>query len=264
MHHNCVCLKWRGTGFGNALIMAHLTRILNDNGINAVYGGHFKTDGLVDVPLWTKENKNCFVYYKGFPSTYYVKVYDEPVITMYLRDLSTIINVKLAFNRDIHNHVPIIYEDMPNIPYIDVVMNTKTGPWAPCRDWPHFSELKKLLDMENISYIDLNLENKMSIECLNYVNKSKLYLGLETGMSHYVSKYANGKTIILQGGFAPFYYWAYPYNYDYITATVTCKYRPCGMDRKMMLNGVNCLSNYACMSEITPEVVLEAILRRIR
>lgn len=270
---NGIALYWNGSGFGNALIVAHVTQIINDNGLSAVYVPHRTTNNvevdytLVDVPLYNEEEHGEFYYYrKKFPSYFYFKDCDETIIQRYLSHIGNELNRRFYIDIVKHNHVPVTYDESEEegVECVDVAMCTSTSSWAPYRDWPYFEQLKQLFDKNRITYVDMNQQNIKSHKCLAYVKNCKLYLGLETGMSHYVSKFANGKTLIIQSGFAPFYYWASLYNYDFIRAeNLKCKYKPCFIDRKFIEQGKECYQDVACMTLITPEQVFNEVLRRI-
>lgn len=254
---------WTGRGFGNALILAHLTKIVNDNGIKAVFKEHKRVVGLVDVPLYDHEKHSGY-----FKHTYkmYTNLYETedflPCTLEYLKNVSELVGREMKFERSEHNYVPVIFYDMPETPIVDVVMWTRTGSWSPYRNWPYFEELKKLFNEEGITYIDARTEGVHSIELLNYVKRCKLYLGLDTGPSHYVSKFANWKTLIIQSGFSPFSFWAYAYEYDVINHDVPCQH--CWINKEdMKRRGVVCQNEWSCITPITAEIVLEKVLRML-
>lgn len=254
---------WTGKGFGNALILAHMTRICNDNGIPAVFRQHKTTEGLVDVPLAGPEHEEFYKHsWKGVRNTYLRKNCDEPVIMQYIRHVEGLTGAEIEIMPR-HDHVPVRYHDMPEIEGVDVAMWTETGPWASVRMWPHFAVLKEMLTAEGISYVDMTAEGARGIACLNYVKKSKLYLGLETGTSHYVSQFANDKALILQSGFCPFVFWTYLYRYECLRANVECRYRPCFLTRDEAAAGIECPHEHACMVQLDPRTVLWAIKRRL-
>lgn len=260
---NGIKFIWVGRGFGNALILAHLTKICNDNKIEAVFSDHRKTKGLVDVPLYNPEvHKNYFSHtWMGIRNTYKRKNCDLPVIIQYVRNIEKLTGSKIKLSDD-HNYIPVTFHIIPDTPAFDVVMNTKTGPWAPYRDWPYFTELKKLFKADGISFIDLNANKIFDHKCLNYVKNAKLYLGLETGMSHYVSQFANGKALILQSGFCPFIYWAYPYDYNCLKVNIDCERRPCFINRDDISKGIRC-DSISCMKQMTAEMVFNAVKKRL-
>jgi len=216
--------SWCGSGFGNALVVAQVTKIAIDNGIPAVFHEHKTVKGLVDVPLYDESHKEYFHHNIPVVNTPERKNIDESVIVKYIRSIKKITGKKIILTKD-NSYIPVKYKEIPEILPVDVVMCTKTGRWCEYRDWPYFEQLKKLFDKENITYVDLNEKGIYNNECLNYVKKAKLYLGLDTGTSHYVSKFANGKALIIQSGFNLFNWWADTYDYDVITAEVNCVFR---------------------------------------
>ena len=260
-----IAFGWRGKGFGNALLLALLTKICNDNDIPAVFSQHKSTIGLVDVPLYENDNKEHEQYHVynwlGIRNTYWRKNVDEPVLIQYLKHIGSLCGKTLVVDER-HNHIPVVFKEI-EVPSVDVVMCTQTGPWAPYRDWPYFEELKQKLSDNNITFVDLHEKGIYSIECLNYVKNAKLYLGLETGMSHYVSKYANGKALIIQSGFCPFGYWAWNYDYDYVKAEVVCVFRPCFIDKNILGMNVKCPHDNYCMTSISVNSVFDEIVRKV-
>ena len=91
-----------------------------------------------------------------------------------------------------------------------------------------------------------------------------MYLGLDTGTSHYVSKFANGKALIIQAGFNLFNWWAYTYDYDMITAEVKCSLRPCFLNMKYIKKGEGCPYDVRCMKQITVKKVFYEVRKRLR
>lgn len=252
------CLWWRSKGFGEPLMAGMFTSILNDNGINAVFYNHRAAKGLLDCPEYDKNNEMHQAYKKmrwrrGYDPT------KKPIILQMIPSFEKRTGKKIKITRDC---VPVKFYDIPDVPFVDVVMCTQTGKWAPNRNWPYFDELKKLLNREQVSFVDLNAEKIRSIECLNYVKKCKLYLGLETGTSHYVSQFANGKALILQSGFSEFNFWTYPYDYECLQAdSIQCS--PCFVTRKITEVGKGCKYNHVCMREISAERVFTRIIQKI-
>lgn len=257
--------NWRGSGFGNALIIAHLTKIVNDNGIDSVFYEHKTVKGLVDVPMYDKENSIHNSYYTHqWPviNTWDNLNCSEPAIVQYIHNVEKVSRKTINLDPEEHCYIPVIFHDIPKVPSVDVTMCTKTGRWTPYRNWPYFEELKQKFDEVGITYCDLNKERKFNIECLNYVNKSKLYLGLDTGMSHYVSKFANGKSLIIQSGFNPFDFWSYPYQYECIKSLVPCC--PCFINKKDIHNGRECLRAHKCMTSISVQRVFEKVIQCLK
>ena len=247
-------LKWRGKGFGERLMVALLSCILTDNGINTVFGHRYKI--LVDCPIHDLDNKMHRTYKRIFCE---YETTEEPIILQRIKYFEELTKRKIEVTK---NHIPVKFYDIPSIPSVDVVMCTRSGAYSPYRNWPYFDELKKLLNKEKISFVDLNAEEIFNIECLNYVKKSKLYLGLETGTSHYVSQFANGKALILQGGFSIFDFWAYPYDYEYLQINnIHC--RPCFINRGNIKEGQGCKYDNMCMKEIKANQVFTRIIQKL-
>jgi hypothetical protein len=258
-------LEWSGTGFGNSLIMAHLTKILVDNGIDAVFNHRRKTTGLVDVPLYDPSDPIKRIVFHGvLHCDFETRNAEEPVMMYYIREFRRMTGKYIEFDRKYHNFVPVIFNELDTIKGVDVALCTKTGTWTPYRNWPYFDELKKMLQVAGISYIDLNNPLILSNDCLNIVAKSKVYVGLDTGTSHYVSKFANRKGLIIQGGFNPFFIWAWPYEYEPIVTTVKCKYRPCFINKNDIYNGIVCNEGVSCISKISVKQVFDRIMEKLK
>jgi len=248
---------WKGRGFGEPLVISLLANILTDNGVPTFYDQHRHTRGLVDCPLVDRsENSPHKGQLKKIRPKYILS--EEPIIFQYIRQAEEITGKKIKVTRD---YVPVLYHDISEIPAVDVAMNTRTGILSIYRDWPYFDQLKKLFRKNNISYIDLDRNKIFNIESLNYVKKAKLYLGLESGRSHYVSQFANGKALILQSGFATSDFWAYVYKYDYLDIDVPC--RPCWIDRLLISQGKICPYNHKCMKKLTVDYVFEEVRKKL-
>jgi hypothetical protein len=159
------------------------------------------------------------------------------------------------------DHIPVVFEEM-DVPNVDVALNTKTSLYTPYKLWPHLNELKIEMAKLGITYYDLDASETYGIECLNIVKRAQIYLGLDSGMSHYVSRFANGKSLILNGGFVTFNFWAYLYNYEPIQVEdVSC--RPCYINRFHVEDGKGCEYNNRCMGEITIDMVFNKICERL-
>lgn len=262
-----ICFRWPGTGFGNSLVLALLTKISNDNGINAVLYEHRTVRGLVDVPLYDWRNPEHNSYYHhtwtdGIKNTTDNKNCNEPSLVQYIHDIERRTGKLIHLDPEEHSYIPVTFYDIPETPSVDITMCTKSGRWTPYRNWPYFKQLKQKFNEVGITYCDLHAEKKFNIECLNYVKKSKLYLGLDTGMSHYVSKFANGKALIIQSGFNPFDSWSYPYNYDRIKSIVPCC--PCFLDKNEIQEGNKCIRDHICMTSVTVDKVFNKVLRWLK
>ena len=203
-------------GFGDTLLAAYLTAILRDNGIEAFFRPckyYTRLKKFVDCPCVGDIRAEPYNKYALFRSAYGYgegKEKSVPIIKQLCNSFQKEYQTEeIKINL---NYIPMKYWDIPSIPSLDVVFGTKSDRWCPYRDWPHFDSLKKKLDENKISYIDMDEHRIRDMYCLNYVNKAKLYIGIETGMSHFVSQVGAGKTIILQSGFEDFRFWC---NYDF-------------------------------------------------
>lgn len=269
-----VCIYWKGRGFGDALRSVLLTQILIDNGIQAVFSEHKTCRGLCNIPIYNPQDESHKKYRRLCPTIKWVyeedrPYYEESMITQKVRYLERRLKKRLTISRQNHNHIPVNWMRFYDIPSIDIAMCTTSGWWGPYRNWPYFKELKRKLTSNGIIYKDLSRGDRYrpkdryySYECLEYVRKCKLYLGLDTGMSYYVSKFANNKALILQSGFTSFEWWADHFLYDHLEIDVPCK--NCFIDRNMINSGkAECKYNHQCMKEITVDWVFDEILKRL-
>ena len=252
-----LCIIWPGKGFGEQLMLARVTSILTDAGIDAVFKERYKVAKLVDcnkIPYLDDIKK----YKEYAPHIWLYDINDRtPIIVQYIKHFEEIFERKIEITRD---HVPVIFYKI-DTPTYDVILHTNTGSWSIYRMWPFFEELMKLLDKQGITYIDIANRKKHGriggIQYLNYVNNAKLYVGLETGPSHYVSSIAKNKTLILQSGFAEYNFWAYMYQFDHLEVEVPC--RPCYLNVNDIRDNKGCPHNHKCMREISPQDVFNKI-----
>jgi hypothetical protein len=257
LENNKHILHWKGTGFGEPLVMSMVARIIRDNGIpNVFFKESRKTAGLLEdtVPTTFSED-NCiwhrFVYSIDNP---------KPILQQYLDYYSKVFNKKLE---QTINYVPVKYHDIPEIPSYDVVIHSRTGDFTPYKQWCYFPTLKKMLEKSGIRFIDLAEHPIFGIEYLNWANKAKLYVGLDTGPSHYVSQFVQGRCLILQGGFVTYEYWASPYNYEHIQVEdIPC--RPCFLSWNKIAEGNRCKLCNKCMMEIDPLVVFDKVREMLK
>jgi len=245
-------IKRTGDAIGDHCMTAFFVQLLNDNGIKATYGATHYRD-LFDIPV------NDY----GFEFTFDYSANNNPRNPTFDKN-RTILEITLdkfkTYFPDLKDtefkiktpYVPVKYKDNPDIKSYDIVMATKSGVWSRYRNWLYFPELKKVLDKEGITYYDLSENNIKNNDCLNYVKKSKLYIGLETGTSHYVSQFANNKGLIIQSGYCDISYWC-NYKYEIISRNVNCK--PCFLNLKTQ----PCTNGHICMKNITVDMVMEKI-----
>jgi len=251
-----VVTRWHGRGFGEPAYISLFTHILNDNGIPSMFDEHRNVRGLLDVPIFRHGEE----YRDWFKWGWRYELNDVPIMRQMVDRASEYFNKEVIIQKQ-RDHIPVIFEEM-DVPEVDVTLNTKTGPWCPYKLWPYFDELKVKMEELGITYYDLDGNETYSIECLNIVKKSKLYVGLDTGMAHYVSKFANGKTLIMNGGFVSFHFWAFLYDYEPIQVEdVSC--RPCYINRNHVKEDKVCKYDNRCMKEITVDMVLSRICERL-
>jgi len=244
-----------GDAIGDHMMAAFFVQMLNDNGIPAVYGTpHYRS--LVDVPLSSPDEN-----YEEFYFFYHDGPIDNPTFNREKTILELVterFKAQFAISQPISIHteyVPVKYEDEELIQGYDVAMVTRSGVWTRVRDWPFFDELKQQLDVKKINYIDLTASNVRNNACLNYVSKSKVYLGLETGVSHYVSQVVS-RGLILQSGYSDIDFWC-PYDYEHIEHRLPCS--KCFIHCKT--RPYSCPNEHRCMREISVEEVVRNIER---
>lgn len=259
-----ICFHPKGKGLGDQLVAALAAQVLIDNGLGACVYLRRSTKRLITVPWYNLDKHSKFWMDKaGTGNPRLDSRYHIPLILIYLNRAEQILQTTIHFDKQKHNHTPVLFYDNPDIPMVDVVLCTETGSWTPYRNWPYFNALKQKLDERHITYIDLNKNEIRGNDCLNYVKKCKVYVGLETGTSHYVSKFANGKGLILQGGFFEFEWWAYPYDYEAIVAEIPCSKAPCYLNKYDIEHGQGCPFHCICMEAIPVDAVLDKILQRL-
>jgi len=243
-------------GFGDHLMSSVLVHILNDYGIPSFFKS--KYSHLCNVPTKPKSLKYSRTFKLDYREVghHNQKIKDpkicpsiaiEPFIYSGIKKLNKEFNLNIPLRR--LPYVPVKFQTLDHIPSYDVVLCTKTGPATPLRSWGRFKELKRIMKEEGISYKDIT--DIHGYECLNYVSNSKVYVGLETGMSHYVSQFARGKGIIIQSQYCRPEWWC-PYDYEIIQSDSICKYYPCFVD-------VDCFCQHKCMKIISPQKVLNSI-----
>jgi len=152
--------------------------------------------------------------------------------------------------------VPVNFTKDSHIPNYDVVMVTKSGFWAPVRNWPYFTELKQRLSELKITWFDLTENKIQNNDFLNYVHKSKVFVTLETGASHYASQFVNNQnSLVIQSGYCHNSFWNF-YDYDVISHETQCQ--GCFITHK-----AQCFNGQKCMKNINVELVLNKILEKL-
>lgn len=246
----------KGNAFGDNLLSGWFCRILNDNGIEAHYHHDRGFPTHEYVPGLTLKQPG--IQYWEYEFTY-VGAWDinrlKPdlgFMEWLLDDFRRAYSIKTPLVRRDY-WLPVNYKDDPRISGVDVVINSKTSQWVKLRDYPWFDGVKQGLTQAGIRWIDLDAQNIRGNDALNHVKKSILYLGLETGMSHYVSSVVN-KSLIIQSGFTNHKFWNH-YGYDIVEHRVGCS--PC------QLRYSPCPHNHGCMNGLEPAVVIERVIRKL-
>jgi hypothetical protein len=245
---------YRGSAFGDNLISAYFTVTLCDNGFDAVL---YNPDisNLVDCP----HTRNPLT--RGW-NTFECERHNRTGLETQnkynvITDLIEEFRKKFHISRVIEvkrDYIPVKFVEYKNVPAYDVVIVSVTGYWSAYRNWPYFNELKKMLGTNGVDFMDLSEKNITGMLFLNYIKKAGVFVGLETGASHYASMFGNGKTLIIQSGYCDFEYWAGMYNFDHIQHDVDCS--PCWLRS-------GCAFGHKCMREIKPEYVLEKIFEKL-
>ena len=248
-------IGYHSTAFGDNLFSAAVVEILRQNGFEA-YLDNKKIEHLVDCPIYDQRRMasrrvlsfNCVRRNRTGKDT----EVEHTVFTDLLSQFRKAVGLKDEIITNIDS-IPVRWEEKRYSDQCDVVLVTETGSWTPYRNWPNFEELKNLLRGHSISYIDASEERCRDNDLLNRVRQSRLYVGLETGASHYVSRFANGKALIIQSGYSDFRYWAGAYDFEPVSSRVECS--PCWKRE-------GC-PGHACMNEIGAETVFELIVQRL-
>jgi len=237
--------------FGDNLMCATFCDILNNNGIPSVLNNDLIGD-LVECPIFNPfESGPIFRTNKN-----------DNTVNIYL-DLASSFERRFNISVKVPDKYVVPTKFIPmDINAVDVAVTTSVAQYSDSvhqysryKEWPYFDELFSLFDRHNISYIDLDSNGIRDYLFLNYIRKCKVYLGLDTGSAHYASKEGAGKTLILQGGFCDFEHWAGRYDFEAIQVPIDCG--PCWNIY------TSCENNNKCMKDISPEMVLESVMRKL-
>jgi len=245
---------WAGGALGDNLLAAWVVNILNFNNISALLTGAPRIRNLINSKIYNPHSDT-----NAIPIPLNRTKRKDPNFTIVTDLLNNFIkkskeNICVG-EIDIENAPhPIIYQDNPLIKGYDVCLVTQSGSWTPYRNWPHFSELKSLLIDNGITFIDLSQKGVKGNNFLNYVKKSQIYLGIETGASHYAAPHLGGKGLIIQSGYCDFNYWAAHYNYQNLEHQVDCS--PCWKRQ-------GCPYEHKCMAKIHPDAALKWVKQNL-
>ena len=243
-------------GLGDTCMGAIIAEIMREHGISIYfYSKYPNAEALIhDVRRW-----------RVFLNTDYVFEYEYPQFSIPLTQLNGMhfIDAFFTFNKlDMRydgRAAHVVFEAR-QVPSVDVVMNTKSGSFSTARMWPYFSQLKNLLERKRISYCDLDelpfsqTSSEPSWTALNYAKSARLYLGLDSGLSHYVARCVS-RGLILQSGHSRFVNWC-----GYHTYEALCNAEPCAPCWASENNPVICPgAHQSCMTRLSPHKVLRRI-----
>ena len=181
-------------------------KLLLDNGIAAVLGSENPFAGLLEVPAGTGAKEFTF-YYNS-----------EPLAESLMDTVIRRFRAEFQFDGPLEiktPYIPVKFRYDEKVEPVDVVLVTGSGPHSSVRNWPYFSELKKEFDRSGVTYTDLNdfgfdwaNNDESTHRIANLIYKCKVFLGLETGASHYATgvlrRKAGGANFIIQSGYVPF------------------------------------------------------------
>lgn len=239
----------RNVSFGDVMMAGLAVATLNDYGVTAALEtSEYKYKKVISVPQFNESQKPNWE--KHFFKYEHFRKDQVNYVQEWLDRFSSICGVKAKITR---KEVPVFFSTILGMQKYDVAINSQTGDWSPYRVWPHFEKLKTMLDKANLTWLDLDDKKVYNNECLNVIKNSKLYLGLDTGRSHYVSSQAKGKTLIIQSGNNNKIQWC-NYDYDFIEQKVGCS--PCYLRE-------GCQYSHDCMTKIQPEYVFERIIDKL-
>lgn len=272
---------------GDHLLAGFFTKLLIDNGIQAQYGiTKDSFHNILDLPCGTGGEEFIFDYshHENNKPAFFCDPRDSNLMDLPIRRFKEAFGYSNEF-KIVTPYVPIKFSLDEGVPPVDVVLVTQCGSFAPVRDWPHFSELKTLLKKEGISFVDINelaydwtnnpdLVNKVN----NWIFKCRVFIGLETGASHYATGILHKKprltgNFIIQSGFIALNFWAGQYGgiYTQLQGDVNCAPCYCGdplykffsfnlqtgkVDRNII---AKCDNNHRCMRGVEANTVLNLI-----
>jgi hypothetical protein len=233
---------------GDNLLASLFVHVLNDNEIPAVLG-HTKYGHLADCPKAAIDGENYIDH-----TFQYENSINSSIIEIAIQKFKTIFGIYKEI-KNTRKFIPVKFEKIEIKP-VDVVIVSKSGWWAPVRDWPYFDQLKNMLDNEKISWVDVIEKNIQDNEFLNYVAQSKVFITVETGAAHFASQFATKKnSILIQSGYSNSDFWCF-YDYDIVSNFVECQ--PC------FIMGDSCKKDHICMRKIQANQIFDKVMEKIK
>jgi hypothetical protein len=224
---------------------AQLTAILIDHGIDASWWDDDPDRrSLVDVPIYNGRANGIRWRFNYHPEN----VWDgRSILRTALDNFATKFGIsRLRMSR---KTVPVKYLDIPKLHGVDVAICSICGSWSKYRQYPSMDTVKAELTNHGISWTDMTATNMRGNDVLNLARKSRLYLGLDTGMTHYVASVVR-RGLILQSGYSTPAYWAATYPFEFLQVSVPC----CNC---FLTSG--CQDGHKCMTALTPTRVVHRI-----
>ena len=241
-----VTIYRNGEALGDNLFAALLTQILVDNGIAAQFWHYDESmRNLMTCPIATSFQEPTHLCTYAPESTWDGRSILRKIVDNCQRELG--LRTPLRITRATP---PVTYYDIPEIEKVNVVLGTASGAWSPYRNWPYFDILKDQLTPAGITWKDITTTR--GVACLNWAKKADLYVGLETGTSHYVATVIN-RGLVLQSGYSNRQYWNW-YGYRSIEEPVEC-------GNCFLQSG--CPNNHKCMVNISVERVFDVIVEML-
>lgn len=241
---------YRKGGFGDRLLAAQTTAILIDAGINALWHDDSPDMlALCDVPKYNGELPAINWWWHYSPEHYWDgRSFIRKALDNFAADFRT------EAIPETRRFVPVHYVDDPAIEGVDVAICSSCGHWSKYREYPWMSAVKQELDRRGIKWVDMSERGIVGNDALNLAKKSRLYLGIDTGMSHYVAGVVR-KGLILQSGFSNPALWAPRYGFDFLSVKVEC-------GNCFLSSG--CQHGHRCMTTMSPKDVAEQIEQRVK
>lgn len=241
---------YRNGGFGDRLLCALTTAILSDAGIPAIWHDENpEMMALVDVPKYDGSLPAIHWWWHYPPEgAWDGRSFIRKALDRFADDF------KLNHIPESRRFVPVNYLDDPGIEGVDVAICSSCGHWSKYREYPWMPKVKQQLDRRGLKWIDMSERGIVGNDALNLAKKSRLYLGIDTGMSHYVAGVIR-KGLILQSGFSNPGLWAPRYGFDFLSVKVEC-------GNCFLTQG--CKYRHKCMVTMNPVDVAEQIEIRVK
>lgn len=232
-------------GFGDDLMTCQFAQILCDNGVEAA--AWTPNMELTTVPKFMGSREEVVLV--PFAYDYHDKT---PILKQNAKRFELFyhhpgINITRQYPPTLFYYIHTLIKEA------EVVIHSRIVPkW--CKRWPYFCHLKKELTKRGIKWLDVN--NLYGVKLLNTVQRAKLFVGVESGVAHYVSHIARGKGLIILSGMSNPPPWWGNYDYEYIKLDLPCMNCACHEISR-------CPHGHKCMRDITVEMVADAISRRL-